>query len=162
MLNCFCGFEIRAPYWSTAYVWVQSYLLQWRFQSYHIHTELSCYCTPRGMLWNFGHSSVLLWFVWAAEGVHCLCVVCLWDGDTEHHWCCSPTFPSSEPRNSPRLDLSSLPSVSATFHPHQPSFQIVSPLDPTMQLESRPSVCQSSVHLSICLFVQSHYAVFRQ
>jgi hypothetical protein len=60
------------------------------------------------MFWNFGHSSVLLWFVWDSEGVPlcgcvCVCVYVWRDGDRAHHLCCSPTFPSSEP---PKVPLS--------------------------------------------------------
>ena len=84
--------------------------------------------TVRGMCWNF-------------------CVVAVSVAETQNVWMFHlPLF---------CLGSSSLPSVSATFHPHQPSFQIVSPLDPTIQLENRLSVYHNSVHLSICHTVQS-------
>lgn len=80
--------------------------------------------------------------------------VCVWqdEGDTTHITVVvAPLSLHQSLPKSPRLGSSSLPSVSATFHPHQPSFQIVSPLDPTTKLECRPSVYQSSVHLSVYL-----------
>jgi hypothetical protein len=77
----------------------------------------------------------------------CVSVAGCW-GHTEHRWHCSPTSPSTEPQSSsPVLFHLPLCCVSATFHPHQLSFQGVSPLDPTTQLKGCPSVWQDSIHL---------------
>lgn len=130
-----------------------------RFHSYHTHSVVSCYCTLRGMFWNFGHSSVLLWFVRAAEGVP-MCV-CSGMKETEHS---TDVVPLPLIRNPPKsLVLIHLPfPVSLLLFTHiSPRSRLFPHLTPqhnwrAVLLPARtPSTCPT-----ICLLVQSHYTVF--
>jgi hypothetical protein len=133
---------------------------------YHRHSVVPWYCTLGGMFWNFDHSSVLLWFVWDAEGVPICVCVCVCDKMKE-------TQPTSLLLQSrfPFIRTSPTPLV-LIHHPFPVSLLLFTHINPrsrlfphlTLQhnwsavlLSARtPSTCPS-----ICLLVQSSYAINR-